>query len=79
MEVVLNLNYSQILALLKQLPVRTRLRLGCELTREATRNELEHFLEAFRTDDITDEEILGEVKQVRRSRHERHREQAGNR
>lgn len=79
MEAVLNLNYSQILALLKQLLARTRLRLGRELTREATRSELEHFLEVFRTDDITDEEILGEVKQVRRSRHGRHKEQADNR
>ena len=65
MDAVLNLNYSQILSLVKQLPTRTQLRLGRILTKDATKAELEHFLETFRTDELSEEDILAEVKQVR--------------
>jgi len=68
MEAVLNLNYDQVLDLVKQLPPRMQLRLGRALTRQATRAELEHFLNTFRTDEISDEDILQEVKQVRKQR-----------
>lgn len=75
MDAVLNLNYSQILSLLKQLPTRTQLRLGRILTKDATEAELEHFLEAFKTDELSEEDILAEVKQVRKERYERRKKE----
>ena len=45
MDAVLNLNYNQILSLVKQLPTRMQLRLGRILTKDATEAELEHFLD----------------------------------
>lgn len=77
MNAVLNLDYGQILSLVKQLPVRTQLRLGRILTKEATQAELNHFLETFRTDELSEEDILSEVKQVRKERHARRKEEAG--
>lgn len=75
MDAVLNLNYSQILSLLKQLPTRTQLRLGRILTKDATEAELEHFLEAFKTDELSEEDIFAEVKQVRKERYERRKKE----
>ena len=77
MDAVLNLNYSQILSLVKQLPTRTQLRLGRILTKDATEAELEHFLEAFKTDELCEEDILAEVKQVRKERYARRKKEAG--
>ena len=77
MEAVLNLNYNQILSLVKQLPVRAQLRLGRVLTKEATQAELEHFLSVFKTDELTEEDILSEVKQVRKEQYERRKEKTG--
>lgn len=77
MDAVLNLSYNQILSLVKQLPVRTQLRLGRILTKDATKAELEHFLEVFRTDELCEEDILSEVKQVRKERHARRKKETG--
>ena len=77
MDAVLNLNYSQILSLVKQLPIRTQLRLGRILTKDATRAELEHFLETFRTDELSEEDILAEVKQVRKERYAKRKKETG--
>lgn len=77
MDAVLNLSYNQILSLVKQLPVRTQLRLGRILTKDATKAELEHFLEVFRTDEWCEEDILSEVKQVRKERHARRKKETG--
>ena len=77
MDAVLNLSYNQILSLVKQLPVRTQLRLGRILTKDATKAELEHFLEVFRTDELCEEDILSEVTQVRKERHARRKKETG--
>lgn len=53
-----NLNYEQILNWVRQLPIRTCLKLGKALIKEATKVELQHFLDVFRTDEITEEDIL---------------------
>ena len=76
MDAVLNLNYSQILSLVKQLPTRTQLRLGRILTKDATKTELEHFLETFKTDELSEEDILAEVKQVRKERYAQRKKEA---
>lgn len=77
MDAVLNLNYNQILSLVKQLPTRMQLRLGRILTKDATEAELEHFLEMFKTDELSEEDILAEVKQVRKERYARRKKEAG--
>lgn len=73
-----NLNYEQILNLVRQLPIRTRLKLGKALTKEATKAELQHFLDVFRTDEITEEDILAEVKAIREERNEKQQQEKGN-
>ena len=77
MDAVLNLNYNQILSLVKQLPTRMQLRLGRILTKDDTEAELEHFLETFKTDELSEEDILAEVKQVRKERYARRKKEAG--
>ncbi|WP_106484665.1 hypothetical protein [Bacteroides sp. Marseille-P3684] len=77
MDAVLNLNYNQILSLVKQLPTRMQLRLGRILTKDATEAELEYFLETFKTDELSEEDILAEVKQVRKERYARRKKEAG--
>jgi len=69
MEATLNLNYTQILNLVMQLPVRSQLRLGQALTRNSTGQELRHFLDVSETDEISEDDILAEVKTVRQQRY----------
>lgn len=71
MDATLSLNYTQVLNLLMQLPVRTQLRLGKALTQNSTEIELRHFLDTFKTDELTEEDILSEVKAVRQQRYAR--------
>jgi hypothetical protein len=42
-----------------------------EAKRQATKNELEYLLGTFKSDDITEEDVINEVKQVRRRRYEK--------
>ena len=77
MDAVLNLNYNQILSLVKQLPTRMQLRLGRILTKDATEAELEHLLETFKTYELSEEDNLAEVKQVRKERYARRKKEAG--
>ena len=69
MNATINISYNQVLMLLQQLPVRSQLKIGRALTRQNIRAELNQFLETFRTDEISDDDILSEVKAVRRERH----------
>lgn len=69
MNATINISYNQILFLLQQMPVRSQLRLGKALTRQNIRAELNHFLDVFRTDEFSDEDIMAEVKAVRRERY----------
>lgn len=69
MDATLSLNYAQILNLVIQLPVRSQLRLGKALTRNSTEQELRHFLDVFKTDEISEDDILEEVKAVRQQRY----------
>ena len=76
MNATIDISYNQVLILLQQMPVRSQLRLGRALTRQNIRKELNAFLETFRTDEISDEEILEEVKAVRRERYAKKTETA---
>lgn len=74
MEATLSLNYSQIWSLVSQMPVRSQLRLGKALTRKSTEQELRHFLDTFKTNEISEEDILAEVKAVRQARYAKRHE-----
>jgi hypothetical protein len=69
MNATIDISYNQMLLLLQQMPIRSQLRIGKALTRQNIRAELNHFLETFRTDELSEAEILAEVKAVRRERH----------
>ena len=69
MNATIDISYDQILLLLEQLPVRSQLRLGKALTRQSIRAELEYFLDVFRTEELSEDDILAEVKAVRRERY----------
>ncbi len=67
MNATIDISYNQIMLLLGQLPVRSQLRIGKALTRQNIRKELNYFLDTFRTDELSEEDILKEVKAVRHS------------
>lgn len=69
MNATIDISYNQIMLLLGQLPVRSQLRIGKALTRQNIRKELNYFLETFRTDELSEEDILKEVKAVRQKRY----------
>ena len=69
MNATIDISYNQLLRLLQQMPVRSQLRLGKALTQQSIRSELNYFLDIFRTDDISEDEILDEVKAVRQERY----------
>ena len=69
MNATIDISYNQILLLLQQLPIRSQLRIGKALTRQNIRAELVHYLDTFRTDDISEADIMAEVKAVRRERY----------
>lgn len=71
MQATLNLSYGQVLALVGQLPLRSQLRLGKALTERSIKAEMEGFIDAFRTDEISECDILDECKAVRRERYAR--------
>lgn len=65
----IELSYNQILDLVRQLPIREKKKLTEELFRESVSSELSYFLNKFKTDDLTDEDILAEVEAVRSERY----------
>lgn len=69
MNATINISYNQMLLLIEQMPVRSQLKLGKALTSKSIRAELNHFLNTFRTNEISEEDILAEVKAVRRKRY----------
>ena len=69
MNATINISYNQMLLLLQQMPVRSQLKIGKALTRSNIRTELTHFLETFQTDELSEEDILAEVKSVRHERY----------
>lgn len=69
MNATIDISYNQILTLLQQLPVRSQLKIGKALTRSNVRAELNRFLDTFQTNELSEDEILAEVKAVRRERY----------
>ena len=69
MNATIDISYNQMLYLLQQMPMRSQLRIGKALTQQNIRAELNHFLDTFHTDEISEADIMAEVKAVRRERH----------
>ena len=69
MNATIDISYNQLLQLLQQMPVRSQLRLGKALTSQSIRTELEYFLDVFRTNELSEEDIMAEVKAVRHERY----------
>jgi hypothetical protein len=69
MNATIDISYNQLLLLLQQMPVRAQLRLGKALTNQSIGAELDYFLDVFRTNEISEEDILAEVKAVRHERY----------
>lgn len=61
----ISLSYSQILELVKQLPQKDKVKLSRELAREVKDKRLSRLLNSFRTDEISNEQIVAEVEEVR--------------
>ncbi|MCD8489269.1 MAG: hypothetical protein LRZ84_21660 [Desertifilum sp.] len=66
----LSLSFEQILSLVKQLPEADKLKLSEVLSKELLDSKLTHLLEAFKTNEISLDEITQEVEAVRREIHD---------
>lgn len=61
----LSLNFEQILALVEQLSESEKIKLSKKLEKNLREQKLTELLKAFRTDDLSLEEITEEVEAVR--------------
>jgi ferric iron reductase protein FhuF len=61
----ISLTYNQVLELVRQLPKKDKAKLSNELAKEATDKRLSRLLSAFRTDEISEDEINKEVEKAR--------------
>jgi hypothetical protein len=61
----ISLTYNQILDLVRQLPIKDKAKLTTELAKEATDKRLSRLLSAFKTDELTEDEIITEVEKAR--------------
>ncbi|MGK7396445.1 MAG: type II toxin-antitoxin system VapB15 family antitoxin [Candidatus Cyclobacteriaceae bacterium M3_2C_046] len=67
----MNLSFSQILELVKNLPSEQKIKISRELEKETIESKLTELLSAFRTDKISMDEITAEVEQVRQDLHDK--------
>lgn len=63
----ISLTYNQVLELVRQLPKKDKTKLSNELVKEVTDKRLSRLLSAFRTDEISEDEINKEVEKARAS------------
>jgi len=61
----LDISFEQILALVKQLPLKEKRRLSQELEKEAIDSKLSRLLKTFKTKDLDMKTITEEVESVR--------------
>ncbi|ASC73883.1 hypothetical protein XM38_048570 [Halomicronema hongdechloris C2206] len=67
----LPLNFDQILMLVRQLSESEKIKLGQELEKELRNQKLSQLLDAFRTNELSMEDITAEVEAVREELHAR--------
>ncbi|MEM9299542.1 MAG: hypothetical protein AAGA64_14295 [Bacteroidota bacterium] len=65
MEANINLSFSQILELVRNLPGEQKIKISQELEKETIGSKLTELLTAFQTDKLSIEDITAEVEQVR--------------
>lgn len=61
----ISLTYDQVLDLVRQMPKKDKARLSTELAKETADKRLYRLLNAFQTDEISEEEISKEVEKAR--------------
>ncbi|MBI4645716.1 MAG: hypothetical protein HY738_03725 [Bacteroidia bacterium] len=61
----ISLSYDQLLDLIKQLPIREKVRLSQELAKETIDTRLSRLLNSFKTDELSLDTITEEVEKVR--------------
>jgi len=71
MEANVKLSFSEILELVRRLPGEQKIELSRELERESIESKLTELLNAFKTDELSMDEITAEVEDVRQKRYER--------
>jgi len=71
MEVVEDVRYDQVISLVKQLPLRQKIRLSKELEKESIGTKLSSLLNAFYTDELSLETIDTETEIVRQQIYDR--------
>lgn len=71
MEANMNLSFSQILELVRNLPGEQKIKISRELEKETIGSKLTELLTAFRTDKLSMNEITSEVEQVRQDLYEK--------
>lgn len=75
----IRLNYNQVLELARQLSDEDKLELNRVLAAEARGIKLRRLLEAFKTNEISQEEINAEVESVRQEAYEKRLRNENNR
>jgi hypothetical protein len=65
MEAKMNLSFSQILELVRNLPGEQKIKISQELEKEIIGSKLTELLTAFRTDKLSMNDITSEVEKVR--------------
>ena len=65
MDANMNLSFTQILELVRNLPGEQKIKISRELEKETIGSKLTELLTAFRTDKLSMDEITAEVEQVR--------------
>ncbi len=59
------LNFNQIMQIVKQLPVKEKIKLSRELEKDAINSKLSRLLKSFKTNLLTEETIIRECEMVR--------------
>jgi len=70
MEADVKLSFSEILELVRRLPGEQKIELSRELEKESIESKLTELLNAFKTDELSLDEITAEVEDVRQKRYE---------
>jgi hypothetical protein len=61
------LKFSQIVQIVRQLPINEKIKLSKELEKDAVNSTLSRLLKSFKTNDLTEDVITHEVNIVRKS------------
>lgn len=69
-EIQVEIGYSQILSLVKALPVQQKIKLGKELEKDAIKSKLSKILKNFKSSDLSLDTINKEVELVRQNIYE---------